>query len=242
MLEFYCKIAICLFVLMALPIATLESSIILPGLQEQKSKRFQISLGIAIIGCVVWCLVMWLTSLTLQLTTRADFMLTMIIATAVSGLLITLSKWPVYGALSKQSLNKSKHSMLVFVFLLLINILIPAGAIPLTFIATVVSDAFYERNCQNIAPLPFDKEVWSKASEGDDFYSAKRQRMLNDLIKRYSLRGMTKERAVELLGGGDLNRTDKELTYKIGPAGWDSMWLTLDLVNDTVTNYRVWGD
>src|SRR4029434_4247384 len=105
--------------------------------------------------------------------------------------------------------------------------------------------------------LSFDSTVWKRDSfqalveTRIDRKSATRARMVDDLLRRYQLRGMQKPEVTTLLGDPDFtNREpfkDWDMIYWLGPdshgfVGLGSMWLVLKLdstgrVTDFKTTY-----
>jgi hypothetical protein len=95
------------------------------------------------------------------------------------------------------------------------------------------------------APIQFSSVQWCKAPlYGSD---NTRYKMYKDLIARYTLKGMTKEEIIELLGpqSDPAYFKDWDLRYWLGPEpGWkiDSIWLVIKLKNNRVDKYQLITD
>ena len=94
---------------------------------------------------------------------------------------------------------------------------------------------------------PFDAGAWQAAKE--KWQDPVRQRMVDDLLRRHRLVGMTRERVVELLGESDTTDyfRDWDLVYWLGmERSWisiDSEWLVLRLnAQSAVTEARLVTD
>lgn len=138
---------------------------------------------------------------------------------------------------------------LKFIGCALITIFIGAGFLYFSPIVRMMiavhQDVEHTINLQNSDPIPFQQVVWLQSGHGSKLYvKAFRQRMLNDLFKRYHLVGMTRKQLEELLGPGtDKWKPEMEISYPLGYFGLaDDMWLAFEIKHGVVTKYIVTPD
>ena len=88
----------------------------------------------------------------------------------------------------------------------------------------------------------FDSTIWAGVTQDT---CEPRDAMLNDLLARYKLVGMTRNQVVQLLGASDLNDEPGRITYCLD-VGWDvidpdyTKWLEISFDESNVaTSYRV---
>jgi hypothetical protein len=122
-------------------------------------------------------------------------------------------------------------------------------AVVVTGIALAVGIAVWSKTER----LSFDSAVWKRDSFQAlrfDRDSATRDRMVDDLLRRYRLTGMQKPEVTTLLGDPDFTNSapfkDWDMIYWLGPdarggfGGLDFMWLVLKLDSTgRVTDFKV---
>lgn len=94
-------------------------------------------------------------------------------------------------------------------------------------------------------PIPFNAEQWKTADISS--LDRIRYRMHQDLLRRYSLIGMTHEELIALLGPPSNSEYFKEwdIRYPMGPepgVGIDFIWLVFKLQNNRVAEYQIVTD
>ncbi len=96
--------------------------------------------------------------------------------------------------------------------------------------------------CRNILIHSFSTERWKKNPEN-------RVDMVDDLLEKYELMGMTKEEIVLLLGEAtdtEYFKTENNMVYYLGPErGWiriDSEWLVLEIQEHRVSKVDICRD
>jgi hypothetical protein len=109
----------------------------------------------------------------------------------------------------------------------------------------------YRIGGEYLARTEFDGSAWQEAAEPADAFprNATRLRMVDDLLERYDLAGMTRSEVTALLGESDDARLgpDEQLwdmVYYLGPErgllGLDSEWLAIRLSkDDRVDEHRI---
>ena len=96
--------------------------------------------------------------------------------------------------------------------------------------------------------LPFEKNQWRAARQGNQYESTIRHRMADDLVASRALLGKSRAEVVDLLG--EVTITDKwsdwDMAYLLGlERGFgaiDSEWLVLRLERDRVIDAKVTRD
>lgn len=107
----------------------------------------------------------------------------------------------------------------------------------------LIVSALLAASCQSEPGLPFDQRAWQQA----DLTTRTRARMMNDLLERHPLTGLSVAQVTALLGPP--TQTDKwqdwDLVYVLGPYGYgvDHEWLVLRIdATDKIVKYRIVKD
>lgn len=94
----------------------------------------------------------------------------------------------------------------------------------------------------NIVKHTFSSESWQKHPE-------KRINMVDDLLAKYQLKGMSKEEIISLLGEStdtEYFKTESNMVYYLGPErgliSIDSEWLVLEMQDNHVTEVNILRD
>ncbi|MFL6300656.1 MAG: hypothetical protein ACJ71N_08635 [Terriglobales bacterium] len=129
------------------------------------------------------------------------------------------------------------------IFLWVVGALIFVVASPFLFIFGVMS--FYTIK-ERIQRIPFDSVTWKANPDcGSD---AKRIRMIDDLLAKRDLKGMSRVEVEGLLGESNTEGyfKDYDMVYCLGPergfVAIDSEWLVIRLDHDKVVYYRTARD
>ena len=116
--------------------------------------------------------------------------------------------------------------------------MLPIVAIILIFLAPNISEY--------VNHTSFESTAWKQA--GEDWDNPVRLRMVDDLLDEHELKGMSKERIIELLGEPPETEYFREydFVYWLGPErGFiriDSEWLVIKFENDVVTKVEIVRD
>lgn len=242
---FLAIIALGFLVLVVIPLTFIEGLGVLRIDAPTRANRLRKCLSANIVSAIAWSLLVWLILMGMRQfmpTAGSHIISTFVISATISGIVIAILKLNAYKIIASKSTTKAPGSKAFSILVVLLNVVLPICALPITIAGTQIGAIVLERNRQNLEPLKFNSNEWIATKDGDDYWSAKRQRMLNDLIARHKLKGMTTDEVIELLGreGGD--PSSGILTYKLGPFGLDSFWLTLYFTDNRVTRYEIWND
>ncbi len=95
---------------------------------------------------------------------------------------------------------------------------------------------------RNILIHRFSSESWQK-------YPEKRVDMVDDLLSKYELMGMTQEEVISLLGQStdtEYFKTENNMVYYLGPErgsiSIDSEWLVLEVQKNQITKVNILRD
>jgi hypothetical protein len=130
---------------------------------------------------------------------------------------------------------------------LLVGLFLSVGLIGMVAVGAGVWFFFGDSIGEHLRRRRFDALVWK--SNSHTLTNAMRIRMVDDLLRRYNFRGMTREQATAIIGEPDKTDYFKnwDMVYWLGPErGWisiDSEWLVLRIDNQNkISDYRIVTD
>ena len=133
-------------------------------------------------------------------------------------------------------------------FLYLIGI--PLGSIACVFVAFLGYIFLWPAASEYFNRMPFDSALWKTEEMVESEENPVRIKMVNDLMSRYELKGMSRKEIDELLGvprpKNYFKDVGMEYVYWLGPErrafSIDSEWLGIKFQNNVVTEAQLLRD